>query len=117
MHLLQTRQSIVLESWYHPLPFPEYMKLFLQLEPGKKLILDLEIKETASVLDLKEAINQLNSTKNPEHLHCIFQNKLDKAQKYPQILEDDKTLADYKITEGHVIKYLYKEASTGTTEK
>ena len=86
------------------------MKVFLQLEPGKKLILDLEIEASATVTDLKASINALNQTKDPANLHCIFKSNL---KKYPDILEDSKTLADYNIAEGSVIQYLYQQASTG----
>jgi hypothetical protein len=88
------------------------MKIKLQLEPGKKLVLDLEIDSSASVIDLQKAINELNSTKDPNNLHIVYKSPL---KKYPDILEEDKLLSDYSIGEGSVVKYLYQKASTGET--
>lgn len=90
------------------------MLLKLQLEPGRKLILNLTIDSTATVTDLKQAINALNKTKDPLTLHTIFKSPL---KKYPDILEDNKLLSDYDIVDNCTIKYLYQKASTGSESK
>ena len=88
------------------------MLLKLQLAPGAKPVVELDISATASVLDLKDIINSLNKTKDSKNLHCVFKHQ---SQRVPSILEDDKCLSDYNITEGCTIKYIYQKASTGTT--
>ena len=85
------------------------MKVELHLEPGKKVTLTVDIDPHATVSELKEKINALNQSKDPLNLHCVFKSQL---KKYPDILEDSKTLTDYGIVEGSVIQYLYQKAST-----
>ena len=89
------------------------MQLKIQLEPGAKLVLDLGVQRDATVAALKDAIHALNKGKDRAHLHCVFK---DPSQKYPEILEDDRTLADYNISQGCTVKYLYQQASTGSTD-
>jgi hypothetical protein len=85
------------------------MLLELHLEPGKKLTLTVDIDPHATVSELKQKINALNQSKDPNNLHCIFKAA---GNKYPDILEDSKTLTEYGILEGNSIQYLYQKAST-----
>ncbi len=86
------------------------MLLKIQLEPGAKLVLDLRVRRGATVAQLKDAIHALNKGKDRAHLHCVFKHA---SAKYPEILEDDKTLAEYNVADGDRVKYLYQQASTG----
>ena len=84
------------------------MKVVLELQPGKKVQLPLEIPDeelpTFTVAVLKARIMELNTSKAADELHVVHKSS---------ILEDEKLLSEYNVQDGDTIKYLFAPVLKG----
>ena len=84
------------------------MKVLLELQPGKKVQLPLEIPDeelpTYTVAVLKARIMELNTPKTADELHVVHKSS---------ILEDKKLLSEYNVQDGDKIKFLFAPVLKG----